>query len=103
MIRTSIKRGDTFLYSATVTEDDGDLVNLAGWVISSQLRSVSGSLIDTLEVEYTNAAAGQYTLSADTALWPVGDAKFDIQYTSPDGVISSTDDILVKIKPDQTA
>jgi hypothetical protein len=103
MIRTSIKRGDTFLYSATVTEDDGDLVNLAGWVISSQLRSVSGSLIDTLEVTYTNAAAGQYTLSADTSLWPVGDAKFDIQYTSPTGVISSTDDILIKVKPDQTA
>jgi hypothetical protein len=103
MIRTSIKRGDTFLYSASVTEDDGTVVNLTGWDIDAQVRSTTGSLIDTLTVSTDDLATGQFTLSANTTAWPIGDVKFDIQYTTPAGVISSTDDVLVKVKADQTA
>lgn len=98
------KRGDTFILSGT-SKYDGVAVDLTGYVVTSQIRQTDSTLVDDLTCTVTNAASGAYEIEAtatQTALWPIATLYFDVQFTSPDGVVISTDTVAVKVAKDYT-
>jgi hypothetical protein len=89
----SIKRGDTFSLTNTVTDPNNGnaVVDITGWTIRSQIRR-GKNLTQELTVTITDAVNGVFTLVApavDTAGWKVDTHTCDIQVTRPSGVTSS--------------
>lgn len=92
-----MKRGDTFTASCQRVG-----VDITNTTIRSQLRL--GAWRYTLTVTKTDAANGEFTLSApasDTKHWPAGVASWDVEYTD-NGVVASTDTGLLTIEEDVT-
>lgn len=90
------KRGDTFSLFCSVEDD------ITGWQIASQVRH-GDSFVVNLDVEIVDAEAGSYRLvCADTTDWPARQLSWDIEYTLPDGLIRSTDTILIDCQADVT-
>ena len=97
MTTPQIKRGDTF---QALCQRVG--VDITSTAIRSQIRA--GSWVQDLTVTKTNAATGEYTLSAtatDAELWPVGNAVWDIEYTDA-GNVRSTETVKLRIVEDVT-
>lgn len=97
MATIPVKRGDTF---SAVCQREG--VDITATTIRSQIRS--GSFRQDLTVTKTNAAAGEFTLSAtaaDAELWPIGNATWDIEYTDS-GAVRSTETVKLRIVEDVT-
>ena len=96
-------RGDTFSRGIRLWADGG-YPALSLWGIRSQLRTLAGELVEELTIT-KSVDAGTFTVSSaalSTSSWPVGQAKFDIQFTRPDGSIFSTETVSVEILPDVT-
>lgn len=92
-----MKRGDTFTASCQRVG-----VDITNTTIRSQLRL--GAWRYTLTVTKTDAANGEFTLSApasDTVYWPVGTASWDIEYTDS-GEVHSTETVRIRILEDVT-
>lgn len=98
----NFKRGDTFLIEAQLA-DNGIPTDLTNWTIRSQVRRNS-QLIDTLDVTIVDAATGRYTLSSSgaTTAWPIAVLESDIEYTSPNGQIVSTETYSINCVKDVT-
>lgn len=97
MTTPTIKRGDTF---EALCQRVG--VDITTTTIRSQIRAKSW--VQDLLVTKTNAATGEYTLSAtaaDAELWPLGPALWDIEYTDA-GNVRSTDTVKLRIVEDIT-
>lgn len=97
MTTPKIKRGDTF---EALCQRVG--VDIAATTICSQIRA--GSWVQDLLVTKTNAATGEYTLSATASqseLWPIGLAQWDIEYTDA-GNVRSTETVKLRIVEDVT-
>ena len=97
MTTVPFKRGDTF---SAQCQRVG--VNITATTIRSQIRA--GSWVQELTVAKTNAATGEFTLSAtadQTELWPVGKATWDIEYTDA-GAVHSTETVKLRIVEDIT-
>lgn len=93
----TVKRGDTFHAACQRVG-----VNITSTVIRSQLRA--GTWRQDLTVTKTNAATGEFTLTAtaaDAELWPVGVATWDIEYDDG-GDVHSTETISLRIVEDVT-
>ena len=87
MQRTTIKRGATLQYEASVS-NDAVPVDLTGWTITSQVRTPYGSLIGAVNATLLNQTTnkGQYRLHADTDTWSIGLQLWDIKYSYDDGL-----------------
>lgn len=99
-----IKRGDTF-YLVCTYKQDGLPASLDGYVIASQLRDVSGTLVDTFSVQILDQISnpGVFTLSAgSTTSWPIGCLLSDIQFTF-NGDIRSTQTFKISVLGDITS
>lgn len=98
-----LKRGDSFVFTNNqLIGDDGNPLDLNGWGIRSQIRNKSLVLVEELIVVVSQF---DYSITADPLMsssWPVGDLMWDIEYTTPDGVVFSSDTIIVKIIQDIT-
>ena len=99
-----MKRGDDLVIPMNLRNPSSDTpVDLTGWAMRCMVRYAK-RLIDELDVTITNAALGQFTVSvpaSKTGLWPVRDLKSDIEFTRPEGKISSNTFIL-RVEEDQT-
>jgi len=91
-----ITRGDSFLL-ALIAKVDGVGQDLTDWEVRASLGK-GGAVIDDLAVGFTDRANGEFTLSADTADWPVGVASFDIRYVTDTGQIATTDPVSVVVR-----
>lgn len=99
--KISFKRGDTFAFYANITIDGTTPLVTSVANIRSQVRTTTNALIDELVVT-TTATQGEYLLTAGaTDTWGVGVHNLDIEITI-DGVISSSDTILVEVLKDVT-
>lgn len=80
------------------------LLDLTGWGVASQVRRKdTGELVADLEVSWKDRAAGTYSLLAkDTTAWPVTMLAWDVQFTDPDGFVTSSETKYIRIKKDQT-
>jgi hypothetical protein len=114
------KRGDSFRVDeiGMMVQDDvgaltmivdgvevrASLLDLTGWGIASQLRRKdTGELVADLDVIERDRSKGQYSLQAkNTTEWPVTTLSWDVQFTSPDGFVTSSETKYVRIKKDQT-
>jgi len=97
------KRGDTYHLSVTLTDDEGQAIDISGYDISSQVRTPTGELISTLTTTLTDPTNGVFTLEdTETEDWPVGCQFQDIEYTGTGGTITSTETFKVDVKEDIT-
>jgi len=97
------KRGDTYHLSVTLTDDEGQAIDITDYDISSQVRTPTGELISTLTTTLTDPTNGVFTLEdTDTEDWPVGCQFQDIEYTGTGGTITSTETFKVDVKEDIT-
>lgn len=97
----SLKRGDSFIFTGnSLLDNDGNKTPLTGWSIRSQIRSSDGSLIEELVVTIDTDTYSLY--STGTEDWPTSTLFWDVEYTTPDGVIFSTDTMAVKVTQDIT-
>lgn len=100
--RIQHKRGDTFqrhvaLVRGTAAEPT------TGWTITSQVRDKDDALVATCNIGNRTDSAGTFTVTAaDTTAWPVGTLYWDIQTVNADGVIVSTETVLIDCLRDQT-
>lgn len=87
-------RGDTFDFAGPVTVKQNGVVidDLTGWSARSQVRTGAGDLLAELVVEWLtrNPASIRVTCAESTQLWPGGDGKIDVEFTTPSGAIVST-------------
>lgn len=101
MRRIPFKRGDTFLLRCTLQSEG--ISDWSGWALPSAQVRYRDTLVSTLSAVWLDHAAGVYTLRADTTqAWPVGDLQVDVQYTSPEGLVVSTETFLVGCLADVT-
>jgi hypothetical protein len=99
------KRGDTFSLSCTRTTQAGVPVNLTGYQIRAQMRDGADALVYAFTPTITNAAAGEFVLSAPastTETWTPARYVVDIEFTSPNGVKDSSDTFIIQVVPDVT-
>lgn len=110
MITTT--RGDSFALTIAVKATAGGAASdLTGWTVAAQLRKPSrtndrGALMEALTVTIADPTTGVIVLSAtaaQTALWTVGAAEFDVQFTrTVDGFVWSSPVTAVTIRGDVT-
>ncbi|CAK0768843.1 putative Bacteriophage protein [Gammaproteobacteria bacterium] len=99
------KRGDTMVIMGTYKDSNGVPISLVGYQIKSQIRDADGALLETLTCSIIDPLVGRYQAIAthdQTSLWTMGTYRFDIQFTAPDGTVSSSKTIKLKVIEDQT-
>lgn len=97
------KRGDTFIPNCTYLDSTGMPAAYAGLGISikSQVRAPNGALVANLTVT-AGVGVGEFVLeSPSTQNWPVGDLRWDIQFTQA-GHIFSTQSVILRVSDDVT-
>lgn len=102
MQKILLKRGDTLIWSCALADQSGVAVDLTNWVIESQVRD-GDTLIGELTIVPTSLPNGQFNLqSGSTSAWPVRNLFCDIQYTTPDGIVTSSETFIVSMVKDVT-
>ena len=100
------KRGDTFEFSGVVdVKHQGQLVpDLTGWTGKCQLRKQSGELIADLVFTCIDATQRICNIkhNGSAADWAICVAQMDIEMTSPDNHIVSTQTTEINIAKDVT-
>jgi hypothetical protein len=97
----AIKRGDTLGFYATLTDTAGEPLSGKAELLRSQVRTSLGALVAELTISEDGNTPGRYFLRADTAEWPTGMHRCDIELADG-GVISSTETFEVLVKEDVT-
>lgn len=107
----TIKRGDSFSFTATLSDTAtgnplsgvASRLNCQGRYKSAFNANRDMALLCSLDIEETSTA-GTYLFSvSSTSSWKPGSiVEFDIQYTSEDGKISSTETFTLTIQKDIT-
>ena len=97
---TNHKRGDTFSRIVLVTEA-GVPMDLSGYTVASEVRTIDYALVDALTIDMTNASLGQIGISeADTSAWPLSDIErpllCDVKFVSGDTNRTETFGIIVE-------
>jgi len=98
------KIGDTIDWDCTAKDSVTGLPeSMTGWTVASQVRDgETGAQIAALTVTWTDQASGAFNLKAETSAWPEKKLRWDIQYTDPQGVVASTDTVILDMQADVT-
>ena len=87
------KRGDTFMVWAIfpVQTLSGAQADLTGWTGRCQVKNMTMTWTGTVPFQWVDATLGYFLLGpTDTNNWPIGKLQFDVELTSPAGIIVST-------------
>lgn len=105
MKKIILKKGDTLALSCQLKDADGLPIDLTTYTISSQVRRPSGlTLVDTLTVTITDAAAGEYSIySSATSAWPVDLLLCDIKYAAGASSVIRTETFVIDLREAITA
>lgn len=107
------KRGDTFRYTVTLTDENGSPVDITGWTLSAQARRKATSDATPLfsvdndgtgGISITDGAAGQarFDIAAGTtALWTYGAYQVDVQFDTG-SLVFSTETFTLEVRADVT-
>jgi hypothetical protein len=108
MVKTKLKRGDTWRLVFTYTDAAGAPVDLSGASAHMQLRTAADGTVlldwDTAGTELV-IATNTVTLTVDptdTADLTVGTYVSDLEITYPDGTVDSTDTFKIEVEADIT-
>lgn len=96
------KRGATFSWAGSISLKNtatGQLQPLAGAVASCQLRTITGELIEQIDVQLDTVVTPAIISlrSADTSAWQICEAEFDIRVQLPSGDVLYTPTQLISI------
>lgn len=98
------KRGGSFSAHITVFADSGEIQNIQGKTITSDVRSKSGSLVGTMEFAAYDGIIFYGVLTPtnpDTSTWPTGDLFCDLKINNG-GVIEYTETFTIPVIDSQT-
>jgi hypothetical protein len=98
------KRGDTFEVLVEVALN-GQIVDLTGWTIRSQIRDGAKNLLKELDIDPVDLAQGQFLMTAtdtETRQWPPASYSCDIEFIDPAGFVISSDTFPVTVLRDVT-
>jgi hypothetical protein len=98
------KRGDTFEVIVDFTLN-GQVQNLTGWTIRSQIRDGNKNLLKELDIVRINDSQGRFSLNAtdvETRQWPPATFQCDIEFIDPFGFVVSSDTFNVNVVRDIT-
>ena len=99
------KRGDTFSEAIPIPASIPDGY-FAGWAMAAQVRDSSGNLVHTLQATWDDPVVTRVILltsfPAPTTEWPIDSLGFDVQFTRPDGTVTSTNTLTIICTKDQT-
>lgn len=93
-------RGDTFSVLHLRQQKDGTARDLTGYQIYAELQHRAGQLVEVLTVTVLDQAshAGEFVLSVpNTAAWPLARLRYKIRFTDPQGVITTSGFIDLRI------
>lgn len=84
------KRGDTFVFTAHLTDPDNTPLVLTAEQVRSQIRDRFGKLYGTLVVVAVDGVPGSFTLSTpNTVDWPCETLYLDIEMDLDGQIVSS--------------
>jgi len=102
----TFKRGDTFRFYNDITDENGIAIIGAASKLKSQLRDSFETLIADLVITEDAVTAGRYYFSlpdtVDTNSWPISVFFLDVQYTSDDGTVMTSETVSVSVVKDVT-
>lgn len=99
------KQGDSWSYAgqAEIFSLEGNLLDLTGWTIKSQLRNATGALVCEFDTAWVDPIIQTFTHQRlSTEDWPLGQLRMDIQVTSPSGFRISTPTLVVLCNRQET-
>jgi len=103
MENIQIKRGDSFNFSAAITDDSDVAISGIASKLQCQIRDMDGNLITEMTIAEGGTAGTYIFRSGDTSNWPADEKLYcDIQYTDADGIIASTDTFGITVREDVT-
>jgi len=97
------KRGDTFRLHCQMLADE--VFTLSGWGIRSKLRrrtQLIDSFIVTVLSNEEKTFVVQESAPGITQSWPKAELQMDIEYTTPTGMVFSTETIKIQVVEDIT-
>ena len=98
-----LKRGDTFQVIGVYADANELPIDITNVQIRSQVRDKYLKLLADCVIVKTDAINGIYSVTVlDTTAWPIGEVLTDVQYTLPDGRVSSTATIKINVVVDVT-
>ena len=101
MQELSLKKGDTFIFTATFEDESGAPITGQAENMDCSVRTDKNALMGNAVIVETSTA-GTYELRIDnTEEWELGDLLMDIKIVI-DGIISRTDTITVACKKEIT-
>jgi hypothetical protein len=98
------KRGDTFEVVVDFTLN-GQVVDITGWQVRSQIRSATKTLLKELDIVRLNDVTGTFSLNAtssETEAWQPGAYDCDIEFIDQLGFVISSDTFSVSVIRDIT-
>jgi hypothetical protein len=105
----SFKRGDTLRLGCAAKTEEGLPIDLYNYTVTSQVRTISGDLVSTLESQWIDRTQGTFELRVPgdgrTTGWPVGNLEIDIQYNyffDTDQVVRSSETFFIRLLKDVT-
>lgn len=100
----TFKRGDTFLVSASLTDELDEPIPMTGWALPrAHVRNSTDALISELVAAWVNQALGTYSLSlANTNSWPIEKLYCDVEYVTDSSQVISTETFEIKVVKDIT-
>jgi hypothetical protein len=98
-----LKRGDTFQVIGVYADANELPIDITNVQIRSQVRDKYLKLLADCVIVKTDAINCISSLTVlDTTAWPIGEVLTDVQYTLPDGRVSSTATIKINVVVDVT-
>ena len=101
-----IDQGATFTTTVTVTDANGDAVNLSGYSVAAQIRkSFLSSTATAFTATISNASAGEITISlspTQTAALEAGRFVYDVLITASGGTKTRVVEGQVTVNPSVT-
>jgi hypothetical protein len=108
MVKTKLKRGDTWRLVFTYTDAAGVAVDLSGASAHMQMRTaIDGTVILDWDTAGTDLVIASNTVTltvdpTDTADLAVGVYLSDLEITYPDGTVDSTETFKLEVEADIT-
>ena len=97
------KRGDSFtLFDCQLLDDNDTPENLTNIAIKCQLRTIRDTLISDMQIVKHSGNLYYDIIAPSTDSWPLGSARFDIEYTDQSGRVFSTETIALPVIQDET-
>lgn len=96
------KKGDTFAFIATLTDQTGALITGVAAKLKAEIRTGTGLLVASCVISETVTAGSYLFVVTDTSLWEVSTLYLDVQYTDS-GIVTSSETVTIPVVKGITA